>query len=198
MLWASVELLRSSSIFDITLSDLPAMAPPSTPAPQSLGRPAQIAIVAGAALALGGGVLWHHWQPQQQLQTHTQAFLNAVEDQKWDRVGELMAADYQDGWGLDKASALSYGEQTFQHFATLSFNLLDMTATAHTDHQGQVRTRFEVRGIGSPMAALTRSEINGLDQPFVFHWQRQSWKPYDWQLVKIENSALELDLSQFD
>lgn len=178
------------------------MAPRSSPSPQpeaqSLGRPAQIGIVAGAALLLCGGLLWHHAQPQQQLRSHTQGFLKAVEDRDWDRVGALMAEEYQDGWGLDKAMALSYGEQTFQHFATLSFDPLDLTVTTDTDRQGRVRTRFEVRGIGSPIATLTKDEINGLDQPFVFHWQRQSGRPDDWLLVKIENPALELDLSQFD
>lgn len=170
---------------------------PTHPSP-TLGQLPQITIVAGAAILLSGGLLFHHWQPQQQLRSHTESFLSAVEDQDWERVGQLMASDYQDGWGLDKASALTYGEQTFQHFATLSLNPLSMEITAEDDQQGRVRTQFEVRGMGSPVATLTKNEINGLDQPFVFYWQRQSWQPFDWLLVKIENPALELDLSRLE
>ncbi len=176
------------------------MVPKPSPPDQTyqsptLGRLPQIAIVAGVGILLSGGLLFHHWQPQQQLRSHTESFLKAVEDRNWERVGGLMASDYQDGWGLNKASALTYGEETFQHFATLSLNPLGMEITAEDDQQGRVRTQFEVRGIGSPIATLTKNEINGLDQPFVFYWQRQSWRPFDWLLVGIENPALQLDLS---
>lgn len=170
---------------------------PDISADPRLGRLAQVGIITGVALILGGGLLFHHWQPQQQLKAHTEAFLNAVEDRNWNRVGQLMDDSYQDGWGLSKPEALSYGEQTFQHFATLSLTPIDLEVTPENDQQGRVRTRFEANGIGSPIATMTKNEINGLEQPFVFHWRRQSWKPFDWLLVNIENPSVELDLSQY-
>lgn len=37
-----------------------------------------------------------------------------------------------------------------------------------------------------------RDTVNGLREPFVTEWRQRSKKPWDWELMSIVNSELEL------
>ncbi len=52
--------------------------------------------------------------------------------------------------------------------------------------------KITLGGIGGPLAMAARDTVNGLREPFVTEWRQRSKKPWDWELMSIVNSELEL------
>ena len=50
--------------------------------------------------------------------------------------------------------------------------------------------KFEATGFFA--TDLITSKLNGIDAPWVFEWKKESWLPWSWKLVRIENSGLDL------
>ena len=58
--------------------------------------------------------------------------------------------------------------------------------------QAQIR----MTGRGEATTEIT-DRVNSLTTPFVFHWRSESWKPWDWKLVKVENRSLDIPSGEF-
>ncbi len=158
-----------------------------------LGSFPRIAIVGGSLLLVAAGILITYWQPERQVQVHTDQLLNALANRNWEQVDRLIADDYADAWGFTKETAVTYSRQVFQPFLSLSFEPRTIEVSLEDQDQGKALTSFQVEGRPlSPVSNVAQSELNALETPFEFHWVKQSWKPFDWQLVKLENRALDL------
>ncbi len=153
------------------------------------------AIVVGTVALLGGGILRHHWQPQQQVEAHTNQLLDAMADRNWGEVSQLIADHYSDDWGFTKETGLDYSQQLFQQFTRLSFEPRTIEVTLSNNQQiGEARTKFQVDGTSrSPIATIAQTQLNALAEPFTFTWEQQSWKPFDWQLIKLDHPSLDLE-----
>jgi hypothetical protein len=51
--------------------------------------------------------------------------------------------------------------------------------------------RITIKGSGE-FAPVIEERVNTLSAPFDLEWRRQSNKPWDWKLVRVDNSALEI------
>ncbi len=141
-----------------------------------------------------GGILNQHWQPEQQVERHTRHLLEAVAAKRWERVEQLIASDYSDRWGFTQQTAVETSEQIFQTFVRLSFDIQSLEVSLDSFEQGKATVLFGIDGTPtSPYASATQTEVNALTDPFDFTWQKQSWKPFDWQLIGFDNRSLELD-----
>ena len=59
-------------------------------------------------------------------------------------------------------------------------------------NEATVRSPVKITGQGSPVAQYVMEKVNTLRTPFYFTWRRGSWKPWDWQLMKIDHAELEI------
>ena len=59
----------------------------------------------GLALLIGLFLIWL-WQPERQVNRHTENFLRTIEKRNWTGVADFIGNDYQDQWGDDRARVL--------------------------------------------------------------------------------------------
>ncbi|MEN9202938.1 MAG: hypothetical protein Q6K80_12735 [Thermostichus sp. DG_1_6_bins_120] len=165
-----------------------AHAPIPTPLPPWI----RWVVVGSVLVGIGLGAFWQYGQPQRQVRVHTERLLQAVEGRDWERVESLFAETYADAWGFDKKTALVYGRQVFGQFLRLRIRPQELQVQISSEDRGRATVWFVIEGSGGPLANLTRDQVNALQQPFQFDWQRSGGNPYRWQLIRIENPDLEI------
>lgn len=148
-------------------------------------------MAAAGALFLFFYLLWL-WQPERQVTLHFENLVKSVENRKWNRFARLVADDYEDQWGLDKETILREAPEGFRHFFALSIDAENVTQRVH-DNTARVECVLRIRGEGTAIAQMVRGEVNRIHRPYVFFWEKRSWKPWDWQLVRVENEQLNLE-----
>ena len=148
--------------------------------------------VCGAAVFVASAIyLLALWQPERQVRLHQSHLIRAVEKRNWDRFASFVADDYSDLWGHDRTFVLRESREVFRQFLFLT--LRQEIESAEADFgRGKVSARLEIEGSGGPLAELAKQHVNGLRHPFTFHWQQGSWKPWDWQLTRVEQPELRL------
>lgn len=152
--------------------------------------PKRLALTAAAALvALGLWLAWL-WQPERQVRLHTAGLIKGIERRNWSKVQDLLADNYSDRWGHDKAFVLSGLHQVFGSFVFLTVEHENLSVNAIT---GQTRTRVKVSGQGGVVAQYVMTKVNGLPEPFTLTWAKRSGKPWDWHLTAVDHPTLDPD-----
>ncbi len=131
------------------------------------------------------------WQPSRQVRLHQAHLLRAVEKRDWQGAGEFIAAEYHDRWRHDKENVLAQCAQVFAQFLFCNIQGEERSLTFSGDTAIFV-ARLALGGTGGPLADYAKQRVNSLTEPFAFTWTRQSWKPWDWQLVEAGQPQLEI------
>ena len=131
------------------------------------------------------------WQPERQVLKHQQHLLQAASRRNWTRLAEFLGEKYTDQWGHDKAAALSDSREVLGQFFALDLTGESPDCTAN-GILGTVSCRLKMAGKGTPLAEIALEEVNALKTPFTFQWTRQSWKPWDWKLTRVDNPDLQI------
>jgi hypothetical protein len=57
---------------------------------------------------------------------------------------------------------------------------------------------IRVVGSGGPLAQFIMEQSAQLTEPFHFQWKKESWKPWGWKLVSVDQPQVEIpDESEF-
>lgn len=147
------------------------------------------AAVSGAlgSLLLALLLVWH-WRAERQVRLHSEHFLRAVESHAWDKVSAAVAADYRDQWANDRALFLEQLPAAMRFFRGVKFEAESARMTTSED-RGAWSAKIRLHG-GDESAAPLLERVNASRTPFELQWRRQSARPWDWQLVRIENPDL--------
>jgi hypothetical protein len=149
-----------------------------------------LVIVAASALVLFIWCLWL-WQPARQIERHTRDLLESIEDKDWREMTDMMADDYSDRWGYDKATIVDRSKQAFAQFF-----ILEVEGSGYEVEEenaiGTARVQISVTGRGGPLADIVMTRAAELKQPFAFTWRQASWKPWDWKLIRVDQPELEV------
>lgn len=137
-------------------------------------------------------VLLGRWQPARQVRAHTEALLAAVEKKDWKRLEKLIADDYSDSWGQDKAVVQQRLKEVFAQFFVVEIKPGEI-AVEEADGQGIAKSRIALVGRGGPFAEMAVQRASTLSEPFAFTWRQQSWKPWDWTLTRVEQPELKIE-----
>jgi hypothetical protein len=149
------------------------------------------AFLAGAIVAVIGGVyLLQLWRPERQIRLHTAHLIRQIERRNWTRVGGFLAADYRDDWNPDSERLLERLRFLLGFTNDLQIRAVNPQIESAVG-AGRWRSRVEMHGSGEVMA-FAQERINALDAPFVLEWRQESWRPWDWRLVRASNTALKL------
>lgn len=155
-------------------------------------------IVVGVLLALA---LWFglpFLSPGKGVIRSWDAVLRAVEDHDAEALGRLLGADYTDGFGLDRAAAIELAGRIHAHFVVCTLRRERSELILDPSGKSAV-TRALVRlgGQGSPVAQGAMRASQTSETPTAFRWRRNSWKPWDWRLVAVDNPDAARALARF-
>ena len=147
---------------------------------------------AGAILAVLLG-LWlaQLWQAEKQVRLHNEHFLAQIGQRDWSGAGDFISEHYQDDWGHDRKTVLNRLRLVLRAFSSLTItaNHPQVSVAAPA---GWWSAKVQMAGQGSEFAPEIVARVNGLTEPFALHWKRESWRPWDWKLVRVSNPSLEL------
>lgn len=150
----------------------------------ALPQRAVLLALAGFLLGLAAWATWE-FRPSRQLVRATERLAHAVERRDWARVSAMMAAEYHDSFGFERPTAIDAAHEVFGHFLSIDLHF-DVQAVQVSRGRGTVTARVRLGGSGSPVARLVIERCNELRQPAVFSWRSRSWKPWDWELISLD------------
>ena len=146
----------------------------------------------GLGLALVAGLfLIRLWQPERQVNRHTENLLRKIERKDWSAVSDFLASDYADQWGDDRALVIARMRQGFGYLRTVRINALDPVVNADK-RRGVWRAKITIAGDGRELIAFIKERVNSLVTPFELEWRHVSRKPWDWKLTNVRNRDLEI------
>lgn len=151
----------------------------------------QILIIGGISAAIVLYNLLFEWPASIQVPLKQQAFLVAVEEgdnAAWDH---LLSESYRDQWEFSKSNALVALQDVRSQLIGIKIDW-NADATFVDEGEGTLRGSMKVEATGFFGTDFITSRINRLDAPWVFHWRKESWRPWSWKLVRIENEDLSL------
>lgn len=138
-------------------------------------------------------MLWLWWcQPERQIPRAQRRLLSAVESRDFGAMAVLLADDYRDRWGHDKAIVLRDVQEVFGQFVLLTIEQRESTLALLADGWA-VQEKIIIKGLGGALAIYARDRVNALREPFYMTWRRRGWKPWDWELTSVEQRELQLE-----
>jgi len=153
--------------------------------------------VAGLLVAIALG-LWlaHLWSAENQVRLHSEHLLARIEKRNWSAAADMIAPDYRDDWGDDRALLVERLRLTLRFFTRLTITSDDPRVDVGSA-SGTWSARVRLAGTGSEVAPGIIARVNSLTTPFELHWRKESWHPWDWKLVQVRNPALEVPVDGF-
>ena len=157
----------------------------------------RISFCAGGLFAVMIG-LWlaQLWQAEKQVRLHSEHFVRQLEKRNWSAAGEFIANDYHDDWNHDRRAVLNRLQIVLRFFSSLTINQANPQVSENSP-AGWWSAKVKLQGSGTDFAPEIISRVNSLTEPFVLHWRRESWRPWDWKLVRVSNPALEISDRDF-
>ena len=129
------------------------------------------------------------------MRLHSENLVRAIERQSWSRLDEFVDPSYADRWGHNRETLLARLRLALFYARNLQLNVAAANAQSGAS-DGSWSARVTVEADPNEVTAMIKDRINSLDAPFELHWRRVG-KPWEWKLVGVENSALELPPDNF-
>lgn len=118
------------------------------------------------------------------------AFLETIGNAAWPKCEKLVSEHYADQWKLTRTDLLLVFKDIRSQFLSVAISLRNGSLTideGHATYSGFLH--LEGRGLG--IGAQAQSEIDRLEDPFSFQWDKESILPWSWKLVRVEHPTLE-------
>ena len=144
----------------------------------------------GLALILATYLIWL-WRPEHQIRLHTDHLLQSIEHKSWAKFATFLADDYSDQWNQDRAAVLERTRAVFSYLRAVQIKAIAPTIQTQNG-SGNWQANIRVETSENDFGTLIKERVNSLPTPFTLEWRRVSGKPWDWKLVRVSNSALEI------
>lgn len=138
--------------------------------------------------------LWLAWwvfgrSPEAQVRAAQANLIQAVEGRDWKGLERLLAPNYTDAYGHNRATAIQEGRKYLSTFFTLTLKT-DQTTIRATQGQGMVTMKIRLEGNGVGYSPMISGYVNQLTEPWVFHWSNPGRWPWNWQVNLIHNDQV--------
>ena len=164
--------------------------------PSLTRRGVLIALAAIFALAALLGLPW--LSPERGVQRTWSAVLTAIEDNDRTALASLLGPDYRDGFDLDREAALELIATVRGQFLVCTVRRERPELVMATDNRAATaRALIRLGGNGTPIATAAIQASAASQTPTTFRFRRNSWKPWDWRLVSVENPDAARGLARF-
>jgi hypothetical protein len=136
------------------------------------------------------------WTDQNIVTARQERLFHLLSSKRWEKCGSLLSEDYRDNWDFSKTDAVLALKDIGSQFMIFHIEVLslDVSIGAPARSQATADARVRLSGSGSPFCQQVISEANRLKEPFHFTWQKESWHPWSWHIIRIEQNELPPDL----
>jgi len=144
----------------------------------------------GATLTIGlyCVLLWHL---HRHVARHTESLFYKIEQKNWAGVADLIGAEYADQWGNDRALVLERMRLVFGYGRHLRLQVIDANCSIDNG-VGLWLGRIAIDSDDAELVAVLKERVNSLTTPFELQWRQVSHKPWDWKLVRVGNTQLDI------
>jgi hypothetical protein len=147
-------------------------------------------IAAIVLLAAMAAWLFLLWQPARQVELHTSNLLARASSRDWDAVAAMMAENYGDTWGHDRASVIDEARQLFSHFFALHIVPLDALHVSEIAGGFSASAPIGVFGTGTAVAEAVIEEVREAGGEADFIWRKAGPWPWQWELSEVRHEKL--------
>lgn len=148
-------------------------------------------ILAGLVVVTGF-IIWLVVQsmPSNAVREKQAAFLLGIETRSSSRVFKTIAEDYTDRWEFSREDLI---ETTLDAGSQFMVMVVKGEEISYERDGKTAIVKMNLKISGKPLGIfgneITR-RINSLKKPFVLTWEKQSFLPFSWRLVRMDNPAL--------
>jgi hypothetical protein len=142
------------------------------------------------ALTAVSVLLYLLWQPTRQAELHTLNLLRRISDRDWVAVEKMLAPDFCDSWGHDRAAVVDKAREAGSHFFALHVMAEDAPKVAVRGDEATVKLKVGVYGSGTAVAHAIMDSVRGETEPMVLIWRRSGAWPWLWELVSATHEEL--------
>jgi hypothetical protein len=142
------------------------------------------------ALCVGLYLIWL-WQPERQVTRHTENLFRGIERKDWEAVADFIGNDYQDQWGDDRARVLERLREGLRYVR--GARIIASNPSVHIEEQHAVWSgKITLYSADDDVMEMLDQRVNSLPAPFKLEWYQLSRKPWNWKLVRVDNSTFEI------
>jgi hypothetical protein len=123
--------------------------------------------------------------------TGTPRVFSTKSKKNWAGVADLIGAEYADQWGNDRALVLEQMRLVFGYGRHLRLQVIDANCSIDNG-VGLWLGRIAIDSDDAELVAVLKERVNSLTTPFELQWRQVSHKPWDWKLVRVGNTQLEI------
>ena len=130
---------------------------------------------------------------ESQVRHRSEAFRRALAEGRSAKAWNMVSAEYQDKWGMNKDQIGAAFRDVSRQFLTLRIDWTDPQFAPGPDGGYTLTTVPHVDGRSfSPVGEVILSTARQFREPFTFHWKKEGWWPWTWRLVSISHPELEI------
>ena len=134
--------------------------------------------------------LWWWLQPERQVRRAQKRLIAAIESRDVAAFEHMLADDYRDRWGHNKAIVTSHMSEVLRQFLFLTVEHVEKDVRFGGDTWA-IDAKITLKGTGGPLANHAKDEVGRLKEPFTITW-RKNGGPTKWVVVSVGQSELEL------
>ncbi len=141
------------------------------------------------ALLLACYLIFVRWAPENQVARRQAAFIAAIDEADFSTYSGLISTNYTDRWGFTHQTVIQGLRDIARQFISLEAEYTPVSQ--EPDGDGWIVTgAVRIGGRGNAIAQEVISRSRREKEPFSFHWIKESWKPWDWKLERIDHPSL--------
>lgn len=147
-------------------------------------------VVLGTLLAMAY-LLFFRWTSSAQLEKAQATLISGIEDNRWSRCKEVVSPTYSDRWGWTRDDLGLVFQDMRSQFLVLTLELQNPVwdiAARKATFKAQLRLRGTPLGVGASIERMVNREV----EPMFFYWEKTSWTPWSWKLVRLNHSEVEI------
>ena len=149
-----------------------------------------IFVAAGLVLGGAGWLALQFRDPAGQVMKRQTRLLKAITDKDMATFASAVSDGYHDDWGFDRTNVTLAMDDVASQFISLQISpQAEQFAIDGNEATFSARLKLDGRSVTAPGMGIL-SMAASVQEPYVFTWQKESFWPWSWRLVKMANSGL--------
>ncbi len=147
-------------------------------------------ILIPAVIVLLVWLVWPYLESADAQVRHQQeGIIKLAADRDWDAVTGRMSYEYEDQWSMNRTDSVALAQELLQGFLALDIEWTTAEITVN-GNIAKVRGTVKMTGSGVGASSMVLSRVNSIQEPWVFTWRKDGWKPSGWHLRSLKNAEL--------